>query len=178
MISLHVMFPVVFKYQAGANSVYKVDGAAFKECIPPKSAPLTTGNDMIVLATPGRKWYISGVGQYCKLGQKLVITVTDKPEAPVPAPSSLPRKLFPAPFPAPVSTSPSWPIVVPPMPAQVPSPPSWPTYPAPVPAPTTPYWPLPIVFPPSPAAAPAIPYFPWPFPPFEVPAPAPNPGGY
>ncbi|KAM7529907.1 hypothetical protein LguiB_033317 [Lonicera macranthoides] len=34
------------------------------------------GNDMIVLATPGRKWYICGVGQHCAVGgQKLVINV-------------------------------------------------------------------------------------------------------
>ncbi|XP_019172685.1 PREDICTED: basic blue protein-like [Ipomoea nil] len=170
---------LIFKYQAGTNSVYKVGGSGFKQCIPPaQSTPLTTGNDVIELGTPGRKWYISGTGQYCKLGQKLVITVSAKPQAPSPSPATWPRKMLPAPV------SPPWPIIFPPIPAPVPATPYWPLPivlpPSPAPAPDTPNWPLPIPFPPSPAPAPAIPYFPLPFPPFPfpVPVPAPNQGGY
>ncbi|XP_031099209.1 mavicyanin-like [Ipomoea triloba] len=148
---------LIFKYPAGTNSVYKVGGNGFKQCIPPaQSTPLTTGNDVIELGTPGRKWYISGSGQYCKLGQKLVITVSPKPQAPSPA--TWPRKLL---FPAPIS----WP----PIPAQVPA---WPIHVLP----PSPFWPSPIVIPPSPLQLP-IPHFP--FPPFGgVPVPAPDQGGY
>nr|GMD82446.1 basic blue protein-like [Ipomoea batatas] len=170
---------LIFKYQAGTNSVYKVGGNGFKQCIPPaQSSPLTTGNDVIELVTPGRKWYISGSAQYCKLGQKLVITVSPKPQAPSPA--TWPRKLlFPAPIPS------SWP----PIPAQVPVPSSWPIIfpPIPAPAPATPNWPhLPIhELPPSPfwsiVVPPSLPSLPiphFPFPPFGVPVPAPDQGGY
>nr|GMD74982.1 basic blue protein-like [Ipomoea batatas] len=136
---------LIFKYQAGTNSVYNVGGTGFKQCIPPaQSTPLTTGNDVIELVTPGRKWYISGSAQYCKLGQKLVITVSPKPQAPSPA--TWPRKLL---FPAPVPSS--WPPILPP----------------------SPFWS--IVVPPSLPSLP-IPHFP--FPPFGVPVPAPDQGGY
>ncbi|KAM7524348.1 hypothetical protein LguiA_014250 [Lonicera macranthoides] len=66
-----------FRYPVGAHNVFKVNGTGFQNCIkPPPSEALTTGNDMIVLATPGRKWYICGVGQHCAVGgQKLVINV-------------------------------------------------------------------------------------------------------
>ncbi|KAI3991305.1 hypothetical protein MKX01_034624 [Papaver californicum] len=53
---------------------------------------LTTGNDVITLATPGRKWYICGVGQHCAGGQKLFITVQDA--APQPAPTSSANGIF------------------------------------------------------------------------------------
>ena len=67
----------------------KVDGAGFKQCTAPAgTAALTSGNDVIKLATPGRKWYICGVGQHCEVGnQKLVITVLDQVESPASSPS-------------------------------------------------------------------------------------------
>ncbi|KAF9595460.1 hypothetical protein IFM89_000378 [Coptis chinensis] len=51
---------------------------------------LTSGSDVIMLGTPGRKWYICGVGKHCEVGgQKLAITVlsNDQWGAPAPAPS-------------------------------------------------------------------------------------------
>ena len=70
----------------------KVDGAGFKQCMAPAgTAALTSGNDVITLATPGRKWYICGVGQHCEVGnQKLVITVLDQVSSPAPSPSTPP----------------------------------------------------------------------------------------
>ncbi|EEF46461.1 hypothetical protein RCOM_1494350 [Ricinus communis] len=44
------------------------------------------------LATPGKKWYICGVGKHCEVGgQKLTITVQS--EAPAPSPSMVPSPL-------------------------------------------------------------------------------------
>eukprot|EP00257_Ricinus_communis_P025176 XP_025012590.1 stellacyanin-like [Ricinus communis] len=66
---------------------------AFHNCnIPPLDQALATGNDTIVLATPGKKWYICGVGKHCEVGgQKLTITVQS--EAPAPSPSMVPSPL-------------------------------------------------------------------------------------
>ncbi|ESR51878.1 hypothetical protein CICLE_v10033540mg, partial [Citrus x clementina] len=42
--------------------------------------PCVSESDTIVLETPGRKWYICGVGKHCENGgQKLVITVQPAP---------------------------------------------------------------------------------------------------
>ena len=79
----------VFKYPAGRHNVFKVNGTAFVNCtIPPPNEGLTSGNDVITLSTPGRKWYICGVSDHCaSYGQKLVITVLDEESSPSPAPS-------------------------------------------------------------------------------------------
>lgn len=79
----------VFSYPAGVHNVFKVNGTGFRECIKPAlSEALTSGNDTIVLATPGRKWYICGVGQHCAAGnQKLFITVNPMAMSPSIAPS-------------------------------------------------------------------------------------------
>ncbi|KAK3198130.1 hypothetical protein Dsin_021545 [Dipteronia sinensis] len=62
---------IVFKYLEGAHTVFKVNGTSFQNCIkPPANEALTSGNDTIVLATPGNKRYICGVGSHCNFGQK------------------------------------------------------------------------------------------------------------
>ncbi|KAK2983982.1 hypothetical protein RJ640_027307 [Escallonia rubra] len=80
---------LVFQYPVGAHNVFKVDGTGFESCIKPAlTEALTSGNDAIVLATPGRKWYICGIGQHCAAaGQKLFITVNSEWMAPSPSPS-------------------------------------------------------------------------------------------
>ncbi|XP_010645994.2 blue copper protein 1a-like [Vitis vinifera] len=85
----HVGDKLVFKYTAGRHNVFKVNGTAFTNCtIPPANEAITTGNDVITLATPGRKWYICGVNDHCgNYGQKLVITVLEESASPAPAPS-------------------------------------------------------------------------------------------
>ncbi|KAG8382335.1 hypothetical protein BUALT_Bualt05G0066700 [Buddleja alternifolia] len=78
---------LVFKYGQGAHNVHRVNGTTFQQCmVPPAPGPLTSGNDVIPLATPGRKWYICGVGNHCASGMKLVITVAST-EAPTSAPA-------------------------------------------------------------------------------------------
>ncbi|XP_062086389.1 blue copper protein 1b-like [Humulus lupulus] len=81
---------LVFKYPAGVHNVFKVNGTNFKQCTTPVGAvPLTSGNDVVTLATPGIKWYLCGVGQHCAVGnQKLAVHVL--PLSPVPSPSPAP----------------------------------------------------------------------------------------
>ncbi|KAK1582483.1 hypothetical protein Q3G72_015470 [Acer saccharum] len=88
----------VFKYLEGAHTVFKVNGTGFQNCIkPPANEALTSGNDTIVLATTGRKWYICGVGSHCVMGQKLAITVQ---------PLALSPNMPPSPSPSPLSGNP------------------------------------------------------------------------
>ncbi|KAL6326067.1 hypothetical protein AAG906_000942 [Vitis piasezkii] len=74
-----ILIHAVFKYTAGRHNVFKVNGTAFMNCtIPPANEALSTGNDVITLAAPGRKWYICGVNDHCaNYGQKLAITVLE-----------------------------------------------------------------------------------------------------
>lgn len=55
------------------------DASSFQECVKTTNGtqqPLTSGNDAITLATPGRKWYICGVSNHCESrNMKLAITV-------------------------------------------------------------------------------------------------------
>ncbi|KAF3448442.1 hypothetical protein FNV43_RR09155 [Rhamnella rubrinervis] len=81
---------LIFKYAEGAHNVFRVDGNGFEQCVAPaETEALATGNDVITLTTPGRKWYICGVGQHCDAGkQRLAITVL--PQSDPPASSPLP----------------------------------------------------------------------------------------
>ncbi|KAF3448441.1 hypothetical protein FNV43_RR09154 [Rhamnella rubrinervis] len=90
---------LVFKYKQGTDSVLRVNGTGFQQCEAPYGTqPLTSGNDVVILATPGRKWYISGVSDHCEFGnQKLAITVLP--------PWTFPPSLPPAPSPSEASTS-------------------------------------------------------------------------
>ncbi|KAK9067999.1 hypothetical protein SSX86_012110 [Deinandra increscens subsp. villosa] len=83
---------IVFKYPVGKHNVFKVDGSGFQQCVvPAANASLTSGNDVITLASPGRKWYICGVGKHCETGgMKLVIDVLPQSSAPAPAPIPAP----------------------------------------------------------------------------------------
>ena len=85
-----------FKYQKGNHNVLKVNGTGFQLCVAPVgTVPLTSGNDVIPLATSGRKWYICGVPTNCAYGkQKLAITVLDGLS---PAPSPTPTLAAPSP---------------------------------------------------------------------------------
>lgn len=66
----------------------KVNGTGFQQCIVSSSnGTLTSGRDIIPLQTPGRKWYICGVGKHCELrNMKLFITVLPQTMAPAPSP--------------------------------------------------------------------------------------------
>ncbi|WJX83040.1 hypothetical protein P8452_65733 [Trifolium repens] len=83
---------LTFNYVAGKDNVVRVNGSDFQSCSIPLSAPvLSSGHDTIVLTTYGRRWYISGFSNHCKLGQKFVITVLPQQKdawwSPVPSPS-------------------------------------------------------------------------------------------
>ncbi|MED6150107.1 hypothetical protein PIB30_069136 [Stylosanthes scabra] len=79
---------LVFKYNNNSHNVLKVNQTSFKECNP--SDPVgsyQTGYDQIPLQTPGKKWYICGIGKHCAEHQmKFAINVLD--HAPAPAPTS------------------------------------------------------------------------------------------
>ncbi|KAL7597186.1 hypothetical protein Lser_V15G28593 [Lactuca serriola] len=81
---------LVFKYPVNVHNVYKVNASSFVTCtVPPPSAALTSGNDVVTLVAPGKKWYICGVEEHCAdFNQKLVIDVQQGSMAPAPAPSS------------------------------------------------------------------------------------------
>ncbi|XVE57785.1 hypothetical protein DITRI_Ditri04bG0117500 [Diplodiscus trichospermus] len=86
---------LVFKYTPGVHNVLRVNGTEFQRCeAADNTVPLTTGNDLITLATPGRKWYICGVARHCAArNMKLNITVLSQvgsPSAPTPTPNSPP----------------------------------------------------------------------------------------
>ncbi|KAG8478862.1 hypothetical protein CXB51_028707 [Gossypium anomalum] len=159
----------MFQSPKGYHNVFKVNGTAFKDCdIPPPSEALTSGNDTVVLKTPGQKWYICGVDNHCPAyGQKLSITVLYQ-YGWAPAPAPLP--------PTPISSSPSLPT--PTAPSWPPAP-SLPTTPASTPepwAPTTLSVPETIVtdpWAPSPISSP--PSLPTPTAPSWPPAPSPYP---
>ncbi|KAL3738058.1 hypothetical protein ACJRO7_019567 [Eucalyptus globulus] len=84
---------LVFKYPEGVHDVLKVNGTGFQQCTAPAGTPaLATGNDVVPLLTPGKKWYICGIGNHCATGNmKLVINVLPNTEAPAPAEASAPR---------------------------------------------------------------------------------------
>ncbi|CAK7335391.1 unnamed protein product [Dovyalis caffra] len=83
---------VVFKCTPEAHNVLKVNGTGFQECkATADTVPLTPGNDVIPLSTPGRKWYICGVAKHCESGnQKLAITVLAQLGSPSTSPSPSP----------------------------------------------------------------------------------------
>jgi hypothetical protein len=54
---------------------------------------LISGNDVITLATAGRKWYICGAAKHCENGnQKLAITVLPQIVSPAPSPVSAAKR--------------------------------------------------------------------------------------
>ncbi|XP_054800431.1 blue copper protein 1a-like [Prosopis cineraria] len=105
----HVGDKLIFKYPAGKHNVFKVNGTDFRNCtVPPASQGLTSGDDVIVLESPGRKWYLCGVAAHCENGQKLFINVLpSQTQAPSPSPVSsvLPITVPPSPSPSPQSSS-------------------------------------------------------------------------
>lgn len=75
-------------YKAGSHNVLKANQTEFHDCVKPLTAPLTSGNDIITLTSPGKKWYICGVATHCQTGNmKLAINVLPELGAPAPAPT-------------------------------------------------------------------------------------------
>ncbi|XP_060170823.1 blue copper protein 1a-like [Lycium barbarum] len=66
----------VFKYKEGVHNVYRADLTAFQNCAPGANVePLTTGNDVIELKSPGKKWYFCGINNHCDQGMKVAVNV-------------------------------------------------------------------------------------------------------
>ncbi|PIA54110.1 hypothetical protein AQUCO_00900583v1 [Aquilegia coerulea] len=88
----HVGDKLIFMYPVGAHNVHKVDADGFQNCTAPAGTEaLKTGSDVITLATPGKKWYLCGVGKHCEIGgQKLAITVLSNDQVAAPAPTPVP----------------------------------------------------------------------------------------
>ncbi|KZV19454.1 hypothetical protein F511_08795 [Dorcoceras hygrometricum] len=80
---------LTFTYREGSHNVLRVNGSDFKQCLSTNTSvlPLSSGNDVITLATPGKKWYICGIGGHCSQGMQLSITV-DLVDGPTPAPTA------------------------------------------------------------------------------------------
>ncbi|XP_054804405.1 blue copper protein 1a-like [Prosopis cineraria] len=83
---------LVFNYDNTKHDVFKLNGSLFSNCtFPAATEALTSGQDVIPLASPGRKWYACGKADHCaSRGMKLAITVlaNGPMSAPPPPPSS------------------------------------------------------------------------------------------
>ncbi|XP_059290250.1 blue copper protein-like [Lycium ferocissimum] len=70
------------------HNVYSADEEAFQSCIARYFvSPLISGNDVITLTTPGKRWLLCGVGKHCENGMKLAINVLPQLASPAPSPS-------------------------------------------------------------------------------------------
>ncbi|XP_065008970.1 uclacyanin-3-like [Musa acuminata AAA Group] len=146
---------LVFKYMQGAHNVMQVGGPDFKACNTSAVAinTFTSGNDLVALDTPGRRWYMCGFGDHCIRGQKLVVNILPAAISPASPPASPPSGPA-SPPPSPPPLSPASPPTSPPTPPFVPASP--PTSPPPSPsAPGTP--PPPPLSPASPPTSPPTP---------------------
>ncbi|XP_010447549.2 PREDICTED: early nodulin-like protein 1 [Camelina sativa] len=80
---------IVFKYEAGKDSVLQVTREAYEKCntTSPK-ASYTDGNTKVKLDKTGPVYFISGTEGHCQKGQKLrLVVVTPRNSAFSPAPS-------------------------------------------------------------------------------------------
>ncbi|TVU44496.1 hypothetical protein EJB05_03939, partial [Eragrostis curvula] len=100
-----------FQYPKGIHNVLEVKKADYDSCT--NSTPIathTSGDDKIVIKSPGHRFFICGVPGHCAAGQKVNIRVL-KPrssDAPSPAPAaSKKKKASPAPAPASAAPPPS-----------------------------------------------------------------------
>ncbi|KAF9587017.1 hypothetical protein IFM89_039703 [Coptis chinensis] len=74
--SFHVGDTLVFSYAQELHNVVQVNGTSYEDCImEPNLGVLQSGNDSITVAEVGQLWYICGVEDHCKNGQKLTIEV-------------------------------------------------------------------------------------------------------
>ncbi|KAL6880593.1 hypothetical protein ACP4OV_012158 [Aristida adscensionis] len=87
---------LLFTYPKGNHTVHAVTKEDFAACNL-QGNPLgqwNSGNDRVMLDTPGRKWFICSVPYHCKNGMKLVLDVVGAPmpmPMPVPAPAPTPE---------------------------------------------------------------------------------------
>ncbi|XP_042425444.1 blue copper protein 1a-like [Zingiber officinale] len=124
---------IVFNYTRGVDNVIPVGGDEFKACNASESSNvvLTSGHDVLLLNSEGRRWYLSGVGDHCLRGQKLVINVVPAatpppttPPTPTPTTPPTPTPTLPPPIPSSPSPSPWSPLPPTPQPSNDVPPPS------------------------------------------------------
>ncbi|KAK3149004.1 hypothetical protein QOZ80_3AG0211620 [Eleusine coracana subsp. coracana] len=108
--TFHVGDTIEFQYPKGIHNVLEVKKADYDSCT--NSTPIathTSGDDKIVIKSPGHRFFICGVPGHCAAGQKVNIRVL-KPrssDAPSPAPAAASKSSPPAPAPKPAAPSPS-----------------------------------------------------------------------
>ncbi|XP_050378246.1 blue copper protein 1b-like [Argentina anserina] len=81
---------LVFKYKEGAHNVIEVKEDEYQQCNPsPTAKALTTGNDVVKLDAPGKRYFICGIGKHCAMGkQKIAIDVGSSSSSTGPSASS------------------------------------------------------------------------------------------
>ncbi|KAM5572688.1 blue copper protein 1b-like [Rosa sericea] len=106
---------LLFLYPKGSHSVVEVEEKDFNRCkAPTDGKELTSGEDVIKLDAPGKKYFICNVGRHCQMGnQKVAINVesssssSSSSSTPSPSPSeSSPSASSPEPS-SPALSSPS-----------------------------------------------------------------------
>ncbi|XP_062214255.1 uclacyanin-3-like [Phragmites australis] len=98
--TFHVGDTIEFQYPKGIHNVLEVKKADYDSCT--NSSPIathTSGDDKIVIKSPGHRFFICGVPGHCAAGQKVDIRVL-KPRS-SDAPSTAPTASASAPAPAP-----------------------------------------------------------------------------
>ncbi|XP_019254103.1 PREDICTED: mavicyanin-like [Nicotiana attenuata] len=79
-----------FDYKAWAESkeFHFSSNRGFTMCS--NAEPLNSGNDVIELKSPGKRWYFCGAKYHCQLGMKVAINVLPEVGSPSTAPSGSP----------------------------------------------------------------------------------------
>ncbi|XP_062212769.1 mavicyanin-like [Phragmites australis] len=94
--TFHVGDTIEFQYPKGIHNVLEVKKADYDSCT--NSSPIathTSGDDKIVIKSPGHRFFICGIPGHCAAGQKVNIRVL-KPRS-SDAPSTAPTASAPAP---------------------------------------------------------------------------------
>ncbi|KAL6174586.1 hypothetical protein ACLB2K_051232 [Fragaria x ananassa] len=67
---------LLFKYPEGAHNVVEVKEDEYAQCkASPTAKELTSGQDVIKLDAPGKRYFICTIGKHCVKKQKIAITV-------------------------------------------------------------------------------------------------------
>ncbi|PAN44595.1 hypothetical protein PAHAL_9G056200 [Panicum hallii] len=82
---------LAFKYSKSSHNVAELSGPDFKACNKAAATSVwSSGEDRVTLDKPGRRWFICAVGEHCRLGMKLNVTVLPGTPAPLQAPAPAP----------------------------------------------------------------------------------------